>query len=128
MSGQRVATWSGAAALWTFIAWGNRIGLLTGDEASEPWTWIRVGGSLAFGVLLALVAIPLWRGASVSAWMATVFVGFGVLMLVVWLRSAVSVLGGDESAGFKVVHVVLATISIGFGVVLGRVGLHRLRS
>ncbi len=128
MSGRRLGAWSGAAALWTFIAWGNRIGLLTGDEASEPWTWIRVGGSLAFGVALAVVAVLLWRGASTSRSMAAVFVGFGVLMLVVWLRSALSVLTGDESAAFKVVHIVLATISIGFGVVLGRVGLDRLRS
>lgn len=120
MTGRRVAWWAAAAAGWTFIAWGNRIGLLTGDEASDPWTWVRVGGSLLFGVALAVIAVELWRGKPLVRWMAGVFVGFGILMLVVWLRSAFSVLGDDESVAFKVVHVVLAAISIGFGLIMAR--------
>lgn len=122
-----LALWSGAAAVWTFIAWGNRIGLLTGDERSEPWTWIRVGGSLLFGAILLVVALMLWRGGEPAGWMRAVFVSFLVLMLAIWTRSAISVLGGDESIGFKVVHVVLALISVGFGVVLVR-QVQRLRT
>jgi hypothetical protein len=100
--------------------------LLTGDEASDPWTWIRVGGSLMFGLALAAIAVVLWRGTPLVRWMAGVFVGFGVLMLVIWLRSAFSVLGDDESVAFKVVHMVLAAISIGFGLVLSRLGLRTI--
>lgn len=125
MTDRRIAWWSGAAAVWTFIAWGNRIGLLTGDESSDPWTWIRVGGSLVFGVALAVIGVMLWRGRPLSAWMVRVFLGFAALMLVVWIRSAASVLTGDESVAFKAVHVVLASISIGFGIVLARVALRR---
>lgn len=126
MTDRRIARWSGAAAIWTFIAWGNRISLLTGDESSDPWTWIRVGGSLLFGLALAVIAVVLWRGKPLVRWMAGVFVGFGVLMLVIWLHSAFSVLGDDESAAFKVVHMVLAAISIGFGLVLSRLGLRTI--
>ena len=128
MTGRQIAWWTGAAAVWTFIAWGNRIGLLTGDEASDPWTWIRVGGSLLFGVALAAIAVLLWRSRPFAAWMARVFIGFGVLMLVIWIRSLVSTLPGDESLAFKAVHVVLASISIGFGGALTRIATHRLGS
>ena len=83
MTDRLIARWSGAAAIWTFIAWGNRISLLTGDESSDPWTWIRVGGSLLFGMALAVIAVVLWRGKPLVRWMAGVFVGFGVLMLVI---------------------------------------------
>ena len=126
MTVHRIAKWTGAAAIWTFIAWGNRIGLLTGDEASDPWTWIRVGGSLLFGVALAVIAALLWRSKPFAVWMARVFIGFGVLMLVIWMRSLVSTLSGDESLAFKAVHVVLASISIGFGGALTRIATHRL--
>ena len=121
MSDRRIALWSGAAALWTFIAWGNRIGLLTGDEASEPWTWIRVGGSLVLGVALMVIAIALWRHTAFSRPMGLTFIAFGILMLAVWGRSAFSVLTDDESLAFKLVHIALAVISIGFGAVLARI-------
>jgi hypothetical protein len=127
MTDRRVALWAAGAALWTFIAWANRIGLLTGDEASDPWTWIRVGGSLLFGLALAGVAVTLWRGWPFSGWMAGIFVGFGILMLVIWLRSAFSVMGDDESSAFKAVHIVLAAISVGFGLVLSRLGIQRAK-
>lgn len=122
MRSKQPALWSAGAAVWTFIAWGNRIGLLTGDERNDPWTWIRVGGSLILGVLLTIVAVLLWRGGEPAGWMRVVFAVFLVLMLVIWTRSAISVLSGDESVSFKVVHVVLAVISVGFGALLVRTG------
>lgn len=122
MTARRMAGWAFAAAVWTFIAWGNRIGLLTGDEAGDWWNWVRIGGSLLLGVLLAVIGVALVRGRPLAKWMAGVFVLFGALMLVIWLRSSISVLTGDESIGFKVVHVVLAVVSIGFGAVLTRAG------
>lgn len=123
-----MAAWSAAAALWTFIAWGSRIDFITSEDAQDPWNWLRIGGSLLLGVALVVAAIALWMGRPLGRPMAAIFAAFGMLMLVIWLRSAVGVLNGDESVAFKAVHVVLATISIGFGVVLGRVGLARLRS
>lgn len=52
--------------------------------------------------------------------------GFGLLILVIWLRSSLSALTGDEGIGFKAVHFVLAAVSIGFGLVMGRIGFKRL--
>lgn len=123
MSERRILWWAAGASLWTFIAWGNRIGLLTGDEASNPWTWIRVGGSLLFGLALAGIAVLLWRGHPLAPWMTRVFIGFGVLMLIIWIRSSASVLSGDESVAFKTVHIVLALISVGLGIVLTGLGI-----
>lgn len=127
MTERRVAWWTAAAALWTFVTWGNRIGLLSGDEAAEPWTWIRVGGSLLFGVALAAVAASLFRGRPYSRWMANALIGFAVLTVVIWIRSSVSTLSGEEGVAFKLVHVVLALISIWLGMVLFGAGIKRLR-
>ncbi len=48
--------------------------------------------------------------------------------LYVWISRVVILAGQDESTGFKVVHFVLAGISIGFAVAIGRIGLRHLRS
>ena len=55
-----------------------------------------------------------------------IYLAFGILMLVIWLRSAFSVLGDDENVAFKVVHLVLAAISIGFGLILSRLGFRTI--
>ncbi len=127
MSERRILWWAAVASIWTFIAWGNRIGLLTGDEASDPWTWIRVGGSLLFGLVLAGIAVLLRRGRPIAPWMRWVFIGFGMLMLIIWFRSSASVLSGDESVAFKTVHIVLALISVGLGIVLTGLGIRSPR-
>jgi hypothetical protein len=48
--------------------------------------------------------------------------------LYVWITRIVIMAGQDESTGFKVVHGVLAAISIAFGLVAGWIGYRRLRS
>lgn len=40
----------------------------------------------------------------------------------VWISRLVIMSGQDESAGFKIVHGVLAVISIAFGVAVGKIG------
>lgn len=40
----------------------------------------------------------------------------------VWVSRLVIMAGQDESAGFKVVHAVLAVISLAFGAAVGRIG------
>jgi hypothetical protein len=45
----------------------------------------------------------------------------------VWISRLVIMAGQDESTGFKVVHGILAVISIAFGVAAGWIGLRRLR-
>jgi hypothetical protein len=107
-----------AAAGWTLFVWGGRIRLLTGDETAHLRTWLRVGTSLAFGVALAVAAfVALRRGrfGPVAAWAS---VGFAAWMLVVWVPDVVDLFRDERTAGFIVVHVALATVSIGFGVAL----------
>jgi len=48
--------------------------------------------------------------------------------LYVWITRIVIMSGQDESTGFKVVHGVLAAISIGFGLAIGRLGWRAWRS
>lgn len=40
----------------------------------------------------------------------------------VWVSRLIIMAGQDESVGFKVVHVVLAAVSLAFGVAVGRIG------
>ena len=48
--------------------------------------------------------------------------------LYVWITRIVIISGQDQSAGFKVVHGVLAAISIAFGLAIGRLGWRARRS
>jgi hypothetical protein len=48
--------------------------------------------------------------------------------LYVWISRLVIMAGQDESAGFKVVHGVLALVSIAVAVAIGRIGWRYLRS
>jgi hypothetical protein len=48
--------------------------------------------------------------------------------LYVWISRIVIISGQDQSTGFKVVHGVLAAISIAFGLAIGRIGWRALRS
>ncbi|HEV7524229.1 MAG TPA: hypothetical protein VGP92_04650 [Acidimicrobiia bacterium] len=48
--------------------------------------------------------------------------------LYVWISRVVIISGQDQSTGFKVVHDVLAAISIAFGLGAGYVGCKALRS
>ena len=48
--------------------------------------------------------------------------------LYVWITRLWIMAGQDESTGFKVVHGILAVISIAFGVAAGWVGVRRLRA
>ena len=45
-----------------------------------------------------------------------------VWTLYVWISRLVIMAGQDESAGFKVVHGILALVSIGFAVAIGKIG------
>ncbi len=48
--------------------------------------------------------------------------------LYVWISRIVIMAGGDDSVGFKTVHMVLAAVSIGFAVAIGRIGLAARRA
>lgn len=48
--------------------------------------------------------------------------------LYVWISRIVIMMGGDESFGFKAVHLGLAVVSIAFAIGIGRIGLAARRA
>ena len=60
-----------------------------------------------------------------AAW---VLIALCAWTLYVWITRIFIMAGQDESAGFKIVHGVLAVISIAFGLAAGWIGLRRLRA
>ena len=88
--------------VWTLVAWGGRIGLLTSGEGLGAW--LRIGGSIAIGLLAAVaLAVPRLENAR-----KPVLVVFAVFTAAVWTRSLVVNWAGDGSLPFKLVHTVLA--------------------
>lgn len=97
---------AGAIAGWTALTWGGRVNLLTGDEASDPVTWMRVGGSIVVGAVAALAA---WRAADGQrGWVVAALGTYAVWNLMIWGSSMVTTWQGDYTMAFKLVHSVLA--------------------
>lgn len=57
-----------------------------------------------------------------------ILLGAAAWTLYVWISRLVIMAGQDESAGFKVVHGVLALVSIAFALAIGRIGWRYMRS
>ncbi len=101
-----------AVAAWTLLSWGGRIRLLTDAEQGDLGNWLRIGGSIVIG--LGAAAVLLWaRGTGLERWILTLFAAWS---LALWVRSLITVWGGDQSLAFKIVHTVLA---LGFFVLAG---------
>lgn len=91
-----------AITVWTLVAWGGRIGLLTSGEGIGAW--LRIGGSLGIGLFAAAaLAFPQLENARRPA-----LILFSVFTLVLWVRSLIANWVGDGSLTFKLVHTVLA--------------------
>lgn len=91
-----------AITVWTLVAWGGRIGLLTADEG---WgSWLRIGGSLLIGLVAATtLLVPGLEPARRPA-----LVVFSVFTFVLWARSLIVTWIGAGTTPFKLVHTVLA--------------------
>lgn len=91
-----------AIGIWTLIAWGGRIRLLTEGEGFGAW--LRIAGSLLVGFLaVAALLVPRFQAARVP-----VLVVFSVFTVALWIRSLTVNWAGDGSLPFKLVHTVLA--------------------
>lgn len=91
-----------AIAVWTLVAWGGRIGLLTSTDGLGAW--LRIGGSLAIGLFAAAtLVVPQLEGGRRAG-----LIVFAVFTVVLWVRSLVVNWLGDGSMPFKLVHTVLA--------------------
>ena len=51
-----------------------------------------------------------------------ILIAAAVWTLYVWISRIVIMSGQDDSVGFKVVHGILAAVSIAFGVAIGKIG------
>ena len=51
-----------------------------------------------------------------------ILIAAAVWTLYVWISRIVIMSGQDNSVGFKVVHGILALVSIGFGLAVGKIG------
>lgn len=105
--------------LWTVVAWGGRIGLLTDGEG---WfDLLRIGGSLLIGLVTAIaLAISSLRPRS-----APLFYLFSIWTAGLWLRSMVVTWTGSGSLPFQLVHTVLAAGFFGLAYLVWRVASTR---
>ena len=96
--------WALAVAIvaLTLIAWGGRIGLLTGAESR--WSWLRIVGSLLFGLLAALSLVVPQMATS----RRPLLLWWALWSVVIWARSVIVNWLGSGSLPFKLVHTVLA--------------------
>lgn len=99
-----------ALVAWTFLVWTTRIGNIWRDDALD--TSGRVGRTalaLSFTVLAALVVGALLRRPALVRPAVVALAGWTAA---VWVVRDTSILVGDHDTAFKVVHTILAVISI----------------
>lgn len=103
---------------WTLLVWTTRIrNIWTDDSLSTAGQLWRTGLALGF-TAFAVVTVGAWVKARRSAGAAGPFVAvwvraFALWTVGVWAVRAVQIGGADHEVGFKVVHTVLAVVSVG---------------
>jgi hypothetical protein len=100
-----------ALVAWTLLVWTTRIGNIWRDEGLDTAGKVgRTALALSFTVLAVAVAVAAWRRAG-TALRASV-VALAAWTTAVWVVRSVVITTGDHDTGFKVVHLVLAVVSI----------------
>jgi len=96
---------------WTFLVWTTRIANIWRDEALDTGEKVgRTGLALSFTLLAIAVVVTLWRRLPQASLVAVgALAGWSVA---VWVVRDVRILFADHEVGFKVVHTVLAVVSI----------------
>jgi hypothetical protein len=100
-----------ALVAWTFFVWTTRIANIWRDEALDGGEKLgRTGLALSFTVLAVAVVVTLWRRDERAGRVA---VGaLAAWSVAVWVVRDVGIVLADHEVGFKVVHTVLAAVSI----------------
>jgi hypothetical protein len=113
-------TWRPVLALagWTGFVWLVRIKNALGDDAMSSGG--RAAALITSLVFLTLAGAVVWAHHTVQPWARRAASGFAVLSGVYWVVRMLTILGRDHSAGFTVVHGVLAAVSVGLAVVVVR--------
>jgi hypothetical protein len=108
-----------ALVAWTFFVWTTRIGNIWRDAELDTGDKVgRTGLALSFTVLAIGVAVALWRGSE-RARLVTVAALAG-WSTAVWIVRDARILVADHEVGFKVVHTVLAVVSVVLSVLAWR--------
>lgn len=99
-----------ALVAWTFFVWTTRIGNIWGDDGLDTAGKVgRTALALTFTFLALAVVGALWRRPS---WLRPTVVALAAWTTGVWLVRDTSILFGDHDTSFKIVHTVLAVLSI----------------
>jgi hypothetical protein len=106
-----------ALVAFTFFVWTTRIGNIWSDDDLDTAGKVgRTALALSFTVLAVAVLVVLRRDdrrrlavAALGAWTTSV-----------WLVRGTGIVAGDHEVGFKVVHAVLAVVSIALAVLAWR--------
>ena len=108
-----------ALVAWTLFVWTTRIANIWRDEALDGGEKLgRTGLALSFTLLALAVAVTVWRRAPQASLVAVgALAGWTV---VVWVVRDGRILAADHDLGFKVVHTVLAVVSIVLAVLAWR--------
>jgi hypothetical protein len=97
--------------IWTVLVWTTRFGTIWSDADLD--TEGKLGRSalaLTFTLLAAGVAVAAWRRADAAMWwLVMALAGWTTA---VWIVRSVGIAVGDHEVTFKVVHLVLAVVSI----------------
>ncbi len=125
MPPQRIQ-WMLALAGWTLFAWTNRIrNVVVDDELTDVGRAWRLGVSVAFvaaavGVVGLVLAArrPGAIGGAIGVALDRLATGLAVIGSAWWLVRGIQILVGDWDLGFKVVHTVLAVVTIGLSVMV----------
>jgi hypothetical protein len=96
---------------WTFFVWTTRLANIWRDSSLDTGDKIgRTGLALSFTLLAVAVVIALWRRAPRAT-----LVSVGALAgwsVAVWVVRDARIVLADHDVAFKVVHTVLAVVSI----------------
>ena len=116
----------GAFAAWTLFVWVGRVRNVWADASLD--TAGKVGRSaLALSFVVLALPVLVWavrRRAAIPAAMRYVVVALAAWTTGVWVVRSAGIWVHDHPVGFKVVHTVLAVISI----TLAALAVKRLRS
>jgi hypothetical protein len=100
-----------ALVAWTFLVWTTRIGNIWRDADLDTGEKVgRTALALSFTLLAVAVVGALWRGSGRAR-----LVAVGALAAWstgVWVVRDIAILAGDHDAAFKLVHTVLALVSV----------------
>ena len=99
-----------ALAGWTLFVWTTRIGNIWRDDASTSSKLASTALALSFTALALGVGIVAARG--MWAALRPAVLALAGWTTAVWIVRSLTILAGDRSVGFKVVHGVLAVVSI----------------